>query len=63
MLFHKEATNLVGKTVQVHMTGHSLTGSLSSVGTDFMVMRVRKMNRISRVIIRLAEILFLFPLI
>jgi hypothetical protein len=63
MLFHKEATNLVGKTVQVHMTGHSLTGNLSSVGTDFMVMRVRKMNRISRVIIRLAEILFLFPLI
>jgi hypothetical protein len=63
MLLHKEATNLVGKTVQVHMIGHSLTGHLSAVGTDFMVMRVRKMNRISRVIIRLAEILFLFPLI
>jgi hypothetical protein len=63
MLFHKEATNLVGKKVQVHLTGHSLTGHLSSVGNDFMVMRVRKMNRIRRIIIRLAEILFLFPLI
>jgi hypothetical protein len=63
MLFHKEATNLVGKAVQVHMTGHSLTGHLSSVGNDFMVMRVRKMNRIRRVIIRLSEIIFLFALI
>jgi hypothetical protein len=63
MPFHKEATNLIGNKVQVHMTGHSLTGQLSSVGTDFMVMRVRKMNRIRRVIIRLSEIIFLFALI
>jgi hypothetical protein len=59
MLFHEEATKLVGKMVKVQMSRHSLTGRISSVGTDFIVMRVRIRNRIRRVIIRLAEILFL----
>jgi hypothetical protein len=59
MLFSEEATKLVGKSVKVQMKGHSLTGHLSSVGTDVIVMRVRIRNRIRRVTIRLAEILFL----
>lgn len=63
MSFHNAAKALVGKSVQVQFTGHSLTGHLSSVGTDFMVMRVRIRNRIRRINIRLAEILFLFALI
>jgi hypothetical protein len=63
MLFRKEATNLVGKSIQVQMNGSTLTGHLSSVGTDFIVMRVRIRNRFRRVIIRLAEILFLFALL
>jgi hypothetical protein len=59
MLFRKEATKLIGKSVTVQMTGCSLTGTMSSVGTDFIVMRVIIRNRIRRVVIRLAEILFL----
>jgi hypothetical protein len=59
MLFRNEATKLIGKSVKVQMTGHSLTGTMSSVGTDFIVMRIRIRNRIRRVIIRLAQILFL----
>jgi hypothetical protein len=63
MLFCEEATKLVGKSVKVQMKGHSLNGHLSSVGTDFIVMRVRIRNRIRRVIIPLAEILFLSALL
>jgi hypothetical protein len=63
MLFSEEATKLVGKSVKVQMKGHSLKGHLSSVGTDFIVMRVRIRNRIRRVVISLAEILFLFALV
>jgi hypothetical protein len=61
MLFSEEATKLVGKSVRVQMKGHShsLKGHLSSVGTDFIVMRVRIRNLNRRVVIRLAEILFL----
>jgi hypothetical protein len=59
MLFSEEATKLVGKLVKVQMKGHSVTGRLSSVGTDVIIMRVRIRNRVRRVIISLAEIIFL----
>ena len=59
MLFNDEATKLIGKSVKVQMTGHSLKGHMTSVGADVIVMRVRIHNRVRRVIIPLAEILFL----
>jgi hypothetical protein len=59
MLFSDEASKLVGKLVKVQMKGHSVTGRLSSVGTDVIIMRVRIRNRVRRVIISLAEIIFL----
>lgn len=63
MLFRHRAKNLVGKSIQLQMTnGRILTGRLTMVGTDFLIMRVRIRNRVRRVIIRLAEILFLFSL-
>lgn len=64
MSFRQEATKMVGKSVQVHMSGNrTLTGRLSSVGSDFMIMHTRIGRRIRQVNIRLAEILFLFLLL
>jgi hypothetical protein len=63
MLFNDEATKLIGKSVKVQMKGHSLTGHMTSVGTDVIIMRVRIRNRFRRVIIRLADILFLTSII
>jgi hypothetical protein len=64
MLFRHQATKLVGKSVQVQTTSDRiLTGRLSFVGTDFLVMRMRIGRRIRRVVIRLAEIILLFSLL
>ncbi|NOU92534.1 hypothetical protein GC093_04700 [Paenibacillus sp. LMG 31456] len=61
MSFRNQAQKMIGKSVQVQLTsGRTLTGKLTSVGTDFMIMRVRIGRRIRRINIRLAEILFLF---
>jgi hypothetical protein len=63
MSFRQQATKMIGKSVQVQMNGSTLTGHLSSVGSDFMIMRVRIRRRIRFINIRLAEILFLFALL
>lgn len=64
MSFRSQAKGLIGQSVRVRMTdGTVLTGRLLSVGTDMMIMRVRIGGRIRRMIIRLAEILFLFSLL
>jgi hypothetical protein len=63
MLFRQQAINLIGKSVQLQTTsGRILTGHMSSVGTNFLTMRVRIGNRNRRIIIRLAEIILLFSL-
>lgn len=64
MLFHQQAGKLVGKSVQLQTTnGRILTGRLTSVGADTLIMRVRMRGRIRRVIIRIAEIILLFSLL
>jgi hypothetical protein len=64
MRFRHQAAKLIGKSVQLQTTsGRVLTGRLTSMGTDFLVMRVRIGRRIRRVIIRLAEIILLFSLL
>ncbi|SDO24768.1 hypothetical protein SAMN04487897_110115 [Paenibacillus sp. yr247] len=63
MSFRNQAQKMIGKSVQVQLTnGRTLTGKLTSVGTDFMIMHVRIGRRIRRINIRLAEILLLFLL-
>lgn len=64
MTFRQQAIKLTGKTVQLQTTsGRTLTGRMSSVGSNFLVMRVRVGRRIRRMIIRLAEIILLFSLL
>lgn len=64
MTFRSKARKMVGQTVRVRMTdGTTLTGRLMSVGTDFMIMRVRIGRRFRMMVIRLAEILFLLSLL
>ncbi|GGG09784.1 hypothetical protein GCM10010916_28340 [Paenibacillus abyssi] len=63
MSFREKAKCLIGRSVEVQLgSGSSLRGRLTSVGSDFVVMHVRRGRRIRRVIVRLAEIAFLFAL-
>ncbi|WP_139084582.1 DUF2642 domain-containing protein [Bacillus sp. FJAT-27264] len=59
MNFRKQAKSLQGKTVQVTTTGGTYTGTLSSVGTDFLILTSIIRRRRRRRIIRLAEIILL----
>ncbi|MGK9251325.1 DUF2642 domain-containing protein [Paenibacillus humicus] len=64
MSFRHQAKELVGTSVRIETTsGRVLTGRLTSVGSDFLVMHVRIGRRIRRINIRLAEIIFLFSLL
>ncbi|MEK3660018.1 MULTISPECIES: hypothetical protein [unclassified Paenibacillus] len=59
MNFRKQAKLLQGKSVQVITTGSVFTGTLSSVGTDFLILSSIIRGRRRRRIIRLAEIILL----
>lgn len=60
MNFIHEARHLVGHTVRVITVHGTFTGTLLSVGNDFLVMRVRIGGRLRRLLIRLALIIALF---
>ncbi|OKP72577.1 hypothetical protein A3849_27905 [Paenibacillus sp. P46E] len=59
MNFRKQAKLLQGKTIQVTTTGSIYTGTLLSVGTDFLILSSIIRGRRRRRIIRLAEIILL----
>ncbi|WP_148660390.1 hypothetical protein [Anoxybacteroides amylolyticum] len=63
MNFIHEARHLVGHTVRVITVHGTFTGTLLSVGNDFLVMRVRIGGRLRRLLIRLALIIALFRLL
>lgn len=56
MTFHQEVKLLQGKKVQVTTTGNIFTGTILSVGTEFLVLSSVIKGRRKRLIIRLAEI-------
>ncbi|MFM9277838.1 hypothetical protein [Paenibacillus jiagnxiensis] len=63
MTFREQAKLLQGKTVQVTTTGSIFTGTLLSVGTDFLILSAIIRGRRRRLIMRLAEIILLSRLI
>ncbi|CQR54347.1 hypothetical protein PRIO_1937 [Paenibacillus riograndensis SBR5] len=63
MNFRKQAKLLRGKTVQVTTPCSTYTGTILSVGTDFLILSSIIRGRRIRRIIRLAEIILLSRLI
>ncbi|MGX4584546.1 hypothetical protein [Paenibacillus chitinolyticus] len=59
MSFREQAKLLQGKKVQVTTTGSIYTGTLLSVGTDFLILSAVIRGRRRRLIMRLAEIILL----
>jgi hypothetical protein len=60
--FHDLAHSLVGQDVEVITVHGSFTGTLLSVGSNFITMRTRIRGRLVRLLIRLALIVALFRL-
>ncbi|MFC3882355.1 hypothetical protein ACFOU2_01950 [Bacillus songklensis] len=60
--FHDMAHRLVGQEVEVITTQGTFTGTLLSVGSNFIIMRTRIRGRLVRLLIRLALIVALFRL-
>ncbi|OMG50685.1 hypothetical protein BK140_04800 [Paenibacillus macerans] len=63
MSFRKQAKLLRGKRVQVTTTSGIFTGTILSVGTDFLILSAIIRGRRRRIIIRLAEIILLMRLL
>ncbi len=63
MTFRQQAKLLQGKKVQVTTTGSVFTGTLLSVGTDFLILSSIIRGRRRRLIMRLAEIILLSRLL
>lgn len=61
--FNKEARALVGQHVEVVTTNGTYTGTLLSVGSNFIIMRTRIRGQLVRLLIRIALIIALFRLI
>ncbi|AKG34844.1 hypothetical protein VK70_09920 [Paenibacillus durus ATCC 35681] len=61
--FREKARLLQGKSVLVKTTGSTFTGTLTSVGTDFLILSSIIRGRRRRLIIRLAEIILLSRLL
>jgi ABC-type transporter Mla maintaining outer membrane lipid asymmetry permease subunit MlaE len=60
--FHNQAHRLVGQEVEVITVNGTFTGTLLSVGSNFIIMRTRIRGRLVRLLIRLALIVALFRL-
>lgn len=60
--FHHEAHRHVGHEVEVITVHGTFTGTLLSVGRNFIIMRTRIRGRLVRLLIRLALIVALFRL-
>jgi hypothetical protein len=63
MNFQQQAKSMIGKRVQIHTTRGIISARMLSVGSDFLVMSSIIGGRRRRLIIRLAEIAFLFGLL
>ncbi|MBB5323319.1 hypothetical protein HNQ34_000396 [Anoxybacillus tepidamans] len=63
MDFMQQARHLVGHNIRVITVHGTFTGTLLSVGSDFLIMRVRIAGRLRRILIRLALIIALFRLL
>ena len=63
MTFRQQAIKLQGKSVLVTTTGSTFTGTLLSVGTDFLILSSIIRGRRRRLIMRLAEIILLTRLL
>jgi len=61
--FRQQAIKLQGKSVLVTTTGSTFTGTLLSVGTDFLILSSIIRGRRRRLIMRLAEIVLLSRLL
>ncbi|UZJ78270.1 DUF2642 domain-containing protein [Fictibacillus sp. KU28468] len=60
--FRREAIALINERVQVDTVNQTFRGRLVSVGRDVIVLRVRKNNCTFRVVIRICEIVAIFPI-
>ncbi|SDN35924.1 Protein of unknown function [Fictibacillus solisalsi] len=60
--FRREACALINERVQVDTVNQTFRGRLVEVGRDVIVLRVRKNNCTFRVVIRICEIVAIFPI-
>lgn len=60
--FRREACALLNERIQVDTVNQTFRGRLVEVGADVLVLRVRKNNCTFRVVIRICEIVAIFPI-